>query len=86
MNNISQLLDQRTLATQSARARLTADTYNSEFIQRAGRNRSPSQAIGLDQGGAFAKSLSVFIGGGRSNNGISQIANGSVAVDLSNLR
>src|SRR5713226_8932113 len=86
MNNISQLLDRaRTLATQSASGTFNGDRslLNSEFSSVLGEIDRQSQAIGLDQGGAFAKSLSVFIGGGRSNNGISQIANGSVAVDLS---
>lgn len=42
-----------------------------------------AQSIGLDANGAFAKNLSVFIGGGRANNGITSTSNGSVAVDLS---
>jgi flagellin len=86
MNNISQLLDRaRTLATQSASGTFNGDRglLNSEFTSVLGEIDRQSQAIGLDQGGAFAKSLSVFIGGGRANNGITQIQNGSVAVDLS---
>ncbi len=86
INNISQLLDRaRTLATQSASGTFNGsrDLLNSEFTSVLGEIDRQAQAIGLDQGGAFAKSLSVFIGGGRTNNGISQIANGSVAVDLS---
>ena len=86
INNISQLLDRaRTLATQSASGTFNGsrDLLNSEFTSVLGEIDRQAQAIGLDQGGVFAKSLSVFIGGGRTNNGISQIANGSVAVDLS---
>src|SRR5205814_1229277 len=36
----------------------------------------------LDQGGAFAKNLSVFIGGGKANS-TTAIQNGSVSVELS---
>jgi flagellin len=43
-----------------------------------------AQAVGLSTGDTFARSLSVFIGGGRAANGITSTANGSVAVDLSN--
>ncbi|MCP4248936.1 MAG: hypothetical protein GY778_17985, partial [bacterium] len=42
-----------------------------------------AQTIGLDQGGAFAKNFSVFIGGGRANAGVTSISNGSGSVDLS---
>lgn len=86
INNISQLLDRaRTLATQSASGTFNGDRnlLNSEFTSVLGEIDRQAQAIGLDQGGIFAKSLSVFIGGGRTNNGITQITNGSVAVDLS---
>jgi len=88
VNNISQLLDRaRTLAAQSASGTLTGTstraTLNSEFQSVLGEIDRQAQAIGLDQGGTFAKSLSVFIGGGRANNGIDSVSNGSVAVDLS---
>ncbi len=86
INNISQLLDRaRTLAAQSASGTFTGDRniLNSEFQSVIGEIDRQAQAIGLDQGGAFAKSLAVFIGGGRSNAGISEIENGSVSVDLS---
>ena len=86
INNISQLLDRaRTLAAQSASGTFTGDRniLNSEFQSVLGEIDRQAQAIGLDQGGAFAKSLAVFIGGGRSNAGISEIENGSVSVDLS---
>ena len=43
-----------------------------------------SQAIGLSHGGHFAKSLSVFIGGGKDASGNLSTANGTVSLDLSN--
>ena len=42
-----------------------------------------AQAIGLNTGGTFAQSLSVFIGGGRAGGSNTAIQNGSVVVDLS---
>jgi flagellin len=88
VNNISQLLDRaRTLAAQSSSGTLsgtgTRGTLNTEFQSVLTEIDRQAQAIGLDTGGTFAKSLSVFIGGGRSNNGIDSVTNGSVAVDLS---
>jgi flagellin len=86
MNNISQLLDRaRTLATQSASGTFTGDrgAMNSEFQSVMGEIDRQSQAIGLNQNGQFAKSLSVFIGGGKGASSQAVINNGSVAVDLS---
>ena len=86
MTNISALLDRaRTLATQSASGTFTGDrgVLNSEFTNVVSEINRQAQAIGLDSGGAFAKSLSVFIGGGRTNNGVDAITNGSVDVNLS---
>lgn len=86
MNNISMLLDRaRTLATQSASGTFNGDrgVLNAEFQSVLSEIDRQSQSIGLDSNGTFAKSLSVFIGGGRSNNGATAISNGSVAVDLS---
>ncbi|MCL4401163.1 MAG: hypothetical protein M1436_00665, partial [Acidobacteria bacterium] len=86
MNNISQLLDRaRTLATQSASGTFTGDrnVLNNEFQSVMSEIDRQAQSIGLDRGGQFAKSLSVFIGGGKANNGTSAIQNGSVGVDLS---
>jgi len=85
INNISKLLDRaRTLATQSASSTFTGDrnVLNAEFSSVLAEVNRQAQAIGLDTGGAFAKSLSVFIGGGRASS-TSAIANGSVNVDLS---
>lgn len=86
INNISKLLDRaRTLATQSASGTFTGSraVLNNEFSSVLGEIDRQAQAIGLNTGGDFARSLSVFIGGGKTSNGISAISNGSVAVDLS---
>jgi flagellin len=86
INNISQLLDRaRTLATQSASDAFTGDrtVLNSEFQSVLAEIDRQAQAIGLNQGGTFAKSLSVFIGGGKDSNGVSATVNGSVTLDLS---
>ncbi|MFN0100775.1 MAG: flagellin [Bryobacteraceae bacterium] len=87
INNISKLLDRaRTLATQSASGTFSGSrtVLNSEFQSVVEEIDRQAQAIGLNAGGAFAKSLSVFIGGGRASNGISSTTNGSVGVNLSN--
>ncbi len=86
INNISQLLDRaRTLATQSASNAFTGDrsVLNSEFQSVLSEIDRQAQAIGLNQGGTFAKSLSVFIGGGKASNGVSATVNGSATLDLS---
>ena len=86
INNISKLLDRaRTLATQSASGTFTGSraVLNSEFSSVLQEVDRQAQAIGLNTGGDFARSLSVFIGGGKTSNGISAIANGSASVDLS---
>lgn len=88
INNISQLLDRaRTLAAQSASGTFNGQrsVLNSEFQSVIGEIDRQARAIGLDQGGQFAKSLSVFIGGGRGSNSADltgEISNGSVSVDL----
>ena len=86
MNNICQLLDRaRTLATQSASGTFTGDrnVLNSEFSTVIIEIDRQAQAIGLNTGGELAKSLSVFVGGGKTSNGVSATINGSVVVDLS---
>jgi len=86
INNISKLLDRaRTLATQSASGTFTGSrsVLNSEFQSLITEINRQAQSIGLDPGGQFAKNLQVFIGGGKSNAGVSEIDNGSVSVDLS---
>lgn len=87
ISNISQLLDRaRTLATQSASGAFTGDrsVLNSEFQSVIGEIDRQAQAVGLNQGGTFARALSVFIGGGRASNGVTAITNGSIEIDLSN--
>lgn len=90
INNISMLLDRaRSLAAQSASGTFTGDrnVLNSEFSSVIAEIDRQAKAIGLDTGGLFAKSLSVFIGGGRAHSGEADtvaIENGSVAVDLTN--
>lgn len=86
LNNVSLLIDRaRTLATQSASGTFTGDrnTLNSEFQSVLGEIDRQAQAVGLDPGGTFNAALSVFIGGGRSNNNVSEVTNGSVQIDLS---
>jgi flagellin len=87
INNISKLLDRaRTLATQSASGTFSGSrtVLNSEFQSVITEIDRQAQAIGLNAGGSFAKSLSVFIGGGRTSGGISSTTNGSVGVNLAN--
>jgi flagellin len=86
LNNISQLLDRAsTLATQSASGTFTGNRtiLNNEFQSVLGEINREAQSIGLNQGGTFAKSLSVFVGGGAGSTTASQTANGSVGLDLS---
>lgn len=87
LNNVSLLIDRaRTLATQSASGTFTGDrgTLNSEFQSILEEINRQAQAIGLDPGGQFNKALSVFIGGGRENGGVTETQNGAVDIDLSN--
>lgn len=86
LSNISQLLDRAsTLATESASGTFTGDrnVLNNEFQSVLTEINRQAQAIGLNNGGTFAKNLSVLIGGGQASNGVSATQNGSVAIDLS---
>jgi flagellin len=86
MNNISQILDRlQTLATQSASATFTGDrtVLNKEFQTDIGEINRQSQAIGLNTGGTFAKSLSVYLGGGQGTSSAATLTNGTVTIDLS---
>jgi flagellin len=86
ISNISQLLDRaRTLATQSASGAFTGDrgVLNSEFQSVLTEIDRQAQAIGLNQGGSFAKDLNVFIGGGQASGTVTATQNGSVNLDLS---
>ena len=87
INNISKLLDRaRTLATQSASGTFNGNraVLNAEFQSVVLEIDRQAQSIGLNSGGQFAKSLSVFIGGGKTSGGVTEIINGSTNVDLSN--
>ena len=87
MNNISKMLDRlRTLATQSASDTYTGDrnVLNSEFQSLLSEIDRQAQSIGLDTNGQFAKSLNVFVGGGKAaGTGALSTTNGTVTVDLS---
>jgi len=90
MSNISQLLDRaRTLATQSASGTFNGDrnALDSEFQSVLAEINRQAQSIGMNSNGEFAKSLSVFIGGGRDAAGnttdAAAVAEGSVTVNLS---
>jgi flagellin len=85
INNISKLLDRaRTLAAQSASGTFQGNraVLNQEFQSVLAEINRQAQAIGLNQGGDFARNLSVFIGGGRGATSAETITNGSVEVDL----
>ena len=86
ITNISKLLDRaRTLAAQSSSGTYSGDrnVLNNEFQSVMGEIDRQAQAIGMNSNGAFAKNLSVFIGGGRAAGATTQITNGSASVDLS---
>jgi flagellin len=86
MNNISTLLDRaRTLATESASGTFTGDrnSLNSEFQSVMTEIDRQAQSIGMNQGGAFAQAMTVFIGGGRGATSAQAITNGSISLDLS---
>jgi flagellin len=85
MNNISQMLDTlRTLATQSASGTFTGDrgVLNNQFQSLLTEVDRESQSIGLNTGGEFQKSLSVYIGGGTNSTGSFSTGNGTVNIDL----
>lgn len=85
ISNISMLLDRaRTLATQSASGTFFGErsVLNGEFQSVLAEIDRQAQSIGLNQGGTFAKNLSVFIGGGKGVDNSAVITNGSVSVNL----
>jgi flagellin len=87
MSNVSKMLDRlRTLATQSASGTFTGDreVLNTEYQTLVNEIDRQSQAIGLSTGGQFAKSLSVYIGGGKTVAGALDTNNGAVTLDLTN--
>ncbi len=90
MSNISMILDRlKTLATQSASGTFTGDrgTLNNEFQTDIGEIDRQAQSIGLDTGGTFAKSLSVYLGqgsgSGNGSGGSQALSNANVGLDLS---
>src|SRR5580658_8563013 len=85
ISNISQLLDSaRTLATEAASDTFTGDrgVLNSQFQSVLTEINRQAQAIGLNQGGTFAKALNVFIGGGETSGSVTATQNGTVSVNL----
>ncbi len=86
MNNISQMLDRlKTLAMQSASGSFTGGTtgraqLNSEFQSDIIEINRQAESIGLNQSGAFAKNLAVYLGAG---SGSATASNSVVNVDLS---
>src|SRR5690242_7177461 len=87
IGNIGKMLDRlKTLATQSASGSFNGNraTLNKEYQTLVGEIDRQAQSIGLTTGGQFAKTLSVYVGGGKSAAGAADTNNGSVALDLGN--
>jgi len=85
ISNISTMLDRlQTLATQSASGTFTGDrtVLNNEFQSVVGEIDRQAQAIGLNTGGTFAKSLDVYIGGGSGSTSQAALQDGIVNLDL----
>jgi flagellin len=86
ISNIGQILDRlKTLAAQSSSGAFTGDrnVLNNEFQTDINEIDRQAQAIGLNTGGNFAKSLGVYLGGGGGSTSAAALANGVVTVDLS---
>ena len=86
MSNISKMLDRlKTLSAQSGSATFTGDrtVLNNEFSTLVGEIDRQASAIGLNTGGSFAASLSVYLGGGKGATNAALITNGTVTMDLS---
>lgn len=87
MSNINTLLDRaQTLAAESASGTFTGNraTLDQEFQSVLSEINRQAQSIGLNSGGTFAKSMSVYIGGGKGSTAAASTANGQIAIDLSN--
>src|SRR5579864_1200110 len=85
MSNISKMLDRlKTLSAQSGSATFTGDrnVLNNEFSTLVGEIDRQATAIGLNTGGSFAASLSVYLGGGKGATNAALITNGTVTMDL----
>ena len=86
LNNVSQILDRlRTLATQSASGTFTGDrsVLNQEFTADLTELDRQAGNIGLNTGGNYLQSLSVYIGGGIGTNNGNIIGSTSETIDLS---
>lgn len=86
MSNINTLLDRaQTLATESASGTFSGSrsTLNTEFQSVLSEINRQAQSIGLNQGGQFAKALSVYVGGGKGSNAAASTADGTINIDLS---
>jgi flagellin len=87
MSNISKMLDRlKTLATQSASDSFMGDrnVLNREYQTLVGEIDRQAQAVGLSTGGQFAKSVGVYIGGGKTASGALDTNNGAITLDLAN--
>src|SRR4029078_585023 len=83
LNNVGRILDRlKTLATESGSATFTGNraTLNNEYRALLTEIDRQASNVGLDQGGAFNKNLTVYLGGGSSQ------TNAQVSVDLSGTR
>ncbi len=86
LNNVSQILDRlRTLATQASSGTFTGDrnVLNQEFTNDLTELDRQAGNIGLNTGGNFLQSLSVYIGGGLGTNNGNIIGTTSETIDLS---
>jgi flagellin len=86
LNNVSQILDRlRTLATQSASGTFTGDrsVLNQEFTKDLSELDRQAGNIGLNTGGNYLQSLSVYIGGGLGTNNGNIIGSTTETIDLS---
>jgi flagellin len=86
ISNISSILDgMQTLATESASSAFTGDrtVLNKEFQTDISEINRQAQAIGLNTGGTFASSLSIYLGGGTGTSTSGTLGNGTVNVNLS---
>jgi flagellin len=80
LSNISQILDRlNTLATESASGTFSGNrsTINNEYQSLVGEINRQASNVGLNTGGSYNTSLSVFIGGGSNQ------TNSQVTIDLS---
>jgi len=87
MNNIGKMLDRlKTLATQSSSETFTGDrsVLNKEYQTLVNEIDRQAQGIGLSNGGRFAQSMGVYVGGGTTAGGNADTGNGTITLDLSN--